>query len=40
MDLIDGMLARRTTNGPFRPDPVSREHQHLLMRAAQAAPGR
>ncbi|WP_034387855.1 nitroreductase family protein [Deinococcus sp. YIM 77859] len=32
------MLARRTTNGPFRPDPVSREHQHLLMRVAQAAP--
>ncbi|WP_216325585.1 nitroreductase family protein [Deinococcus aestuarii] len=32
------MLARRTTNGPFRPGPVSREHQHLLMRVAQAAP--
>ncbi|WP_345463187.1 nitroreductase family protein [Deinococcus carri] len=32
------MLARRTTNGPFLPDPVSRGHQHLLMRAAQAAP--
>lgn len=36
--LIEGMLARRTTNGAFRPDPVSREHQHLLMRVAQAAP--
>ncbi|SMB91001.1 Nitroreductase [Deinococcus hopiensis KR-140] len=36
--LIEGMLQRRTTNGPFRPDPVSREHQHLLMRVAQAAP--
>lgn len=36
--LIRGMLGRRTTNGPFRPDPVSREHQHVLMRAAQAAP--
>lgn len=36
--LIQGMLARHTTNGPFRPDPVSREHQHLLMRVAQAAP--
>ncbi len=36
--LIRGMLGRRTTNGPFRPDPVSREHQHLLMRVAQAAP--
>ncbi|MDO4246289.1 MAG: nitroreductase family protein [Deinococcus sp.] len=38
MELIEGMLARRTTNGLFRPDPVSREHQHLLMRVAQAAP--
>jgi nitroreductase len=38
MELIEGMLARRTTNGPFRPDRVSREHQHLLMRVAQAAP--
>ncbi|MEF2279707.1 nitroreductase family protein [Deinococcus sp. YIM 134068] len=36
--LIEGLLARRTTNGPFRPGPVSREHQHLLMRVAQAAP--
>ena len=38
MELIEGMLNRRTTNGPFRPDPVSREHQHLLMQVAQAAP--
>lgn len=38
MDLIEGILARRTTNGPFAPQPVSREHQHLLMRVAQAAP--
>ncbi len=38
MDLLEGMLARRTTNGPFLPGPVSREHQHLLMRVAQAAP--
>ncbi|MFK7600736.1 nitroreductase family protein [Deinococcus sp. SM5_A1] len=36
--VIEGMLRRRTTNGPFRPDPVSREHQHALMRVAQAAP--
>ena len=36
--LLDGMLARRTTNGPFRPEKVSREHQHTLMRVAQAAP--
>ncbi len=38
MELIEGILARKTTNGPFRPDPVSLEHQHLLMRVAQAAP--
>lgn len=36
--VIEGMLRRRTTNGPFRPDPVTREHQHTLMRVAQAAP--
>ncbi|CAM3988205.1 nitroreductase family protein [Deinococcus marmoris] len=36
--VIAGMLGRRTTNGPFRPDPVSLEHQHTLMRVAQAAP--
>ncbi|MCY1702560.1 MULTISPECIES: nitroreductase family protein [Deinococcus] len=38
MELLDGLMARRTTNGPFRPDPVSREHQRILMRVAQAAP--
>ncbi len=38
MELIEGMLSRRTTNGAFKPDPVAREHQHLLMRVAQAAP--
>ncbi|WP_027482079.1 nitroreductase family protein [Deinococcus pimensis] len=32
------MFARRTTNGPFRPDPVRVEHQHLLVRVAGAAP--
>lgn len=36
--VIQGMLARRTTNGPFLPGPVSREHQETLMRVAQAAP--
>lgn len=35
---VAAALARRTTNGPFDPRPVSREHQRLLMRAAQAAP--
>ena len=38
MDLIEGLLARRTTNGPFRPGAVSREHQRLLMQVAAAAP--
>lgn len=36
--LVEGILSRRTTNGPFKPDAVSREHQHLLMRVAGAAP--
>jgi len=36
--LLRAIFARRTTNGPFRPDPVSREHQHLLVRVAAAAP--
>lgn len=36
--MVEGILSRRTTNGPFKPDPVSREHQHLLMRVAAAAP--
>ncbi|GGM04497.1 nitroreductase family protein [Deinococcus aerophilus] len=38
LPLIEGMLARRTTNGPFLPGPVRREDQHTLMRVAQAAP--
>ncbi len=38
LPLIEGMLARRTTNGPFLPEPVRREDQHTLMRVAQAAP--
>ena len=37
-DFLRAVFARRTTNGPFRPDPVSKEHQHLLVRAASAAP--
>ncbi|CAM3926298.1 nitroreductase family protein [Deinococcus frigens] len=36
--VIEGMLRRRTTNGPFRPEAVRREDQHTLMRVAQAAP--
>jgi len=38
MEFLDAVFNRRTTNGPFRPDPVSEEHQQLLIRAAAAAP--
>lgn len=38
MEFLDVVFNRRTTNGPFRPDPVSAEHQQLLIRAAGAAP--
>lgn len=38
MELIDAIRNRRTTNGPFKPDPVSKEHQHLLIEAASRAP--
>ena len=38
MEFLDAVFNRRTTNGPFRPDPVSPEHQQLLIRAAASAP--
>jgi nitroreductase len=38
MDLLDAIRRRRTTNGPLLPDPVSEEHQRLLMEAASRAP--
>ena len=38
MELRDAILRRHTTNGHFRPDPVSLEHQHRLMEAASRAP--
>lgn len=38
MNFLDALFSRRTTNGPFRPDPVSPAHQQLLIRAAAAAP--
>ena len=38
MDFLDVLKRRRTTNGPFLPDPVSEEHQHLLVEAAAMAP--
>ena len=38
MELRDAILRRRTTNGPFKPDPVRLEHQHRLIEAASRAP--
>jgi nitroreductase len=38
MELRDVILRRRTTNGHFKPDPVSLEHQHRLIEAASRAP--
>ncbi|MFI7481833.1 nitroreductase family protein [Kocuria sp. M1R5S2] len=38
MEFLDVVFNRRTTNGPFLPDPVSPEHQQLLLRTAAAAP--
>ena len=38
MQFLDVLRARKTTNGPFLPDPVSEEHQKLLMEVAGAAP--
>jgi nitroreductase len=38
MELLDVIRRRRTTNGPLLPDPVSEEHQRLLMEVASRAP--
>lgn len=38
MQLLDVIRRRRTTNGPLLPDPVSAEHQRLLMEVAGRAP--
>lgn len=38
MELREAILKRRTTNGHFRSDPVSLDHQHRLMEAAARAP--
>ena len=38
MELLEAIRRRRTTNGPFLPDPVSVEHQRLLMEVAGRAP--
>lgn len=36
--LLDAIFGRKTTNGPFLPDPVPAEVQRLLVQAAGAAP--
>ncbi|WIE65039.1 nitroreductase family protein [Curtobacterium sp. MCLR17_036] len=38
MELFEAIRRRRTTNGAFLPDPVSEEHQRLLMELAGRAP--
>ncbi|NJC22858.1 nitroreductase [Arthrobacter pigmenti] len=38
MEFLDVVFNRKTTNGPFLPDPVKVEHQKLLMQVAGAAP--
>jgi nitroreductase len=38
MEFLDVVRSRKTTNGPFLPDPVSEEHQRLLMEVAGRAP--
>jgi nitroreductase len=38
VELLDALRRRRTTNGPFLPDPVSPEHQRLIVEVAGMAP--
>ena len=38
MDFLEVLRKRKTTNGPFLTDPVSKEHQRLLVEAAAMAP--
>jgi len=38
VELFDAIRRRKTTNGPFLPDPVSEEHQRLLVELAGRAP--
>ena len=33
MELLDAIRRRKTTNGPFLPDPVSEDHQRILLEA-------
>ncbi len=38
LELFEALRRRRTTNGPFLPDPVSAEHQRMLVEFAGMAP--
>jgi nitroreductase len=38
VELFEAFRRRRTTNGPFLPDPVSLEHQRMLVEFAAMAP--
>lgn len=38
MELLEAIRLRKTTNTPFRPDPISDEHKRLLIEAATRAP--
>lgn len=38
MDFLEVIRRRKTTNGPFLPDPVKPEHQRLLVEVAGMAP--
>ena len=38
MELSEALRRRRTTNGPFLPDPVSPEHQRMLVEVAAINP--
>ncbi len=38
LELFEAIQRRRTTNGPFLPDPVSFEHQRMLVELAAMAP--
>jgi nitroreductase len=38
MEFVDVVRRRKTTNGPFKPDPVSPEHQRMLVQLAGMAP--
>lgn len=38
MEFLDVVRRRKTTNGPLSPEPVSEEHQRLLMEVASRAP--